>query len=97
MSRKFDRLIPNILNFVLNQEDERSWQTRDKRAKSAFLNALKAARNGELGIWEKTPKSLAALLALLDQVPRNLGHPAADIYAIDKLSCEVRLCKMYQI
>lgn len=88
-ANSYDGLVSNILAFVLSREDEASWQTNDGQAVQHFESALQAAAQGRLSHWELQPDSLAALLLLLDHLPRYFGREHAEIYELDKTSLAV--------
>jgi uncharacterized protein (DUF924 family) len=49
----------------------------------AFADALRAARQGTLDHWAKTPRGTVALIILLDQFSRNLHRSSPDAFAGD--------------
>eukprot|EP00056_Hartaetosiga_gracilis_P021122 m.22820 g.22820 ORF g.22820 m.22820 type:complete len:595 (-) comp8900_c1_seq1:70-1854(-) len=89
IDRSFDDFIHNILYFVIQRESVELWQTQEQDAVARLHLAFHAACEGHLAHWEGAPEPLAALLVLLDQLPRSFGSPTEDMYRMDNYALEV--------
>ena len=66
----------------------REWFTKsdrfDREVRERFLNLHEDAAAGRLRGWEEAPRSLLALIIVLDQFPRNMFRGTARAFASDE-------------
>ncbi|HEY1933546.1 MAG TPA: DUF924 family protein [Acetobacteraceae bacterium] len=79
----------DVLSFWF-EDDPRRWRkvwfVREDAFDAActeFADASRAARDGAFDHWAETPRSMLALIILLDQFSRNLHRGSGESYAAD--------------
>ena len=83
-----DKHIEDFLSYI-NEPDTDIFSARvslspvQKLLKERFTKAMVAAVDGKLAHWEEEPKTLVALVILLDQIPRRVYTGTVDAYAGD--------------
>ncbi|ALU90782.1 DUF924 family protein [Herbaspirillum rubrisubalbicans] len=58
----------------------------DAECRQRFEPLLKQAAANQLDDWTETPRSMLALIVLLDQIPRNIYRDTAQAFAFDELA-----------
>jgi uncharacterized protein (DUF924 family) len=84
-----------ILAFWFAPEQEKRWYAKDAQfdaeIQSRFLATYEAAVEGKLGAWRDHPRSMLALIVVLDQFPRNMFRDSPRAFAADTQAAS--LCK----
>jgi|SRR5579863_428391 len=77
----------DVLAFWFAPAQERRWYAKDvefdAEIRRRFLATYEAACEGALDSWRETPRSLLALIVVLDQLPRNMFRGSARAFAED--------------
>jgi uncharacterized protein (DUF924 family) len=77
----------DVLTFWFSPGRAEQWYAEDLNfdadIRRRFLATYEAACLGQLDHWRDTPRSLLALIIVLDQFPRNMFRGAARAYATD--------------
>ena len=82
-----------VLTFWFSPESEPWWFEKsadfDLAVRTNLAAPYEAARDGGLNAWERSARSVLALVILLDQVPRNLFRGSAEAFATDGAALSV--------
>ena len=80
----------DILSFWFAPGMDELWYANDAgfdaRIRDRFMTTYEAARDGRLDTWRRHPRSLLALIIVLDQFPRNMFRCDARAFATDRLA-----------
>lgn len=88
---EFDQYIDDFLGYI-NEPDSDIFSEKvvlneeQEILKDRFTQAMIAAVEGRLPHWEDDPRSLVALIVLLDQIPRRVYGGTIDQFSGDKLA-----------
>jgi len=84
-----------VLAFWFAPGQEERWYARDAQfdaeIRNRFLATYEAAVAGRLDSWRADPRSMLALIVVLDQFPRNMFRGSPRAFAADELAA--RFCK----
>jgi uncharacterized protein (DUF924 family) len=81
-----------ILDFWFRDVGPERWfvadTSLDEIMRERFTKTYEQAANDELGVWEKTPESMLALILLLHEFPRRMFRGTPRAFATDDLALE---------
>lgn len=82
-----DQAAQDILDFWLDEIGPKGWYASDPaldaRIRDRFGELWERGRTGGLDLWRCNPRSILALIVLLDQFPRNMFRDDARAFASD--------------
>lgn len=83
----------DILNFWFSEQAQPCWfaadEAFDAEIRRRFAIAYEAARSGKYTDWIYAPRSLLALVIMLDQFPRNMHRGLPTAFGSDALALEL--------
>jgi uncharacterized protein (DUF924 family) len=90
MATSNDYLYTKVLDFWFSDENKSKWFLKDKNFDALitekFLNYYDRAIKGDLDHWMESPKTMLALIIVLDQFPRNMFRNQPESFAADHIA-----------
>jgi uncharacterized protein (DUF924 family) len=82
----------DILNFWFDKDNKSKWfvsnEAFDQLIKLRFSDIYEQAIQRKLSSWDESPKTILALIIILDQFPRNMFRDSPLSFASDKQALE---------